>query len=258
MPTLLRRKPDDRRTDPAALERGTRRPALIAVGLAIVLGCAGVGADLASSGARRVSYLEVSRMIPAGGVIHDDDLTAVALAAPAGVDLLPASDAPAVAGRAAVSTLPVGTLLVASDVSRRTPPPGGSALVGTSLGPSQMPTGLELGDPVLLVASGDGAGEEVSVGTDGADAPVNASSARQSSVIGRGRVFAVLGAPSVSAAAEDASSTVSVTVAVPPDIAAAVARASAAGDISLVELPLPVLGGQAAGSRDTKSSRGTR
>jgi hypothetical protein len=194
----------------------TRQPKLVAAGLALVLGCAAVGAALARRQSRTVAYLELARAIPAGSIIRNADLASASMSPPRDFDAIPASEASQVVGSRAVDTLVAGSLLVAGDITRAAPPVSGTALVGTSLDEDQAPASLAVGDTVLVVASG---------GSSASDPTVPA----KAGVLANGTVFSI--------SVGSTSGSIDVTVEVPATEAATVATASATGDVSLVELP---------------------
>lgn len=194
----------------------SRQPKLVAAGLALVLGCAAVGAALARRQTRTVAYLELSRAVPAGSVIRTADLTSASMSPPKDLQPIPVTEASGVVGSRAVDTLVAGSLLVADDLTRTAPPASGMALVGTSLDADQAPAGLEVGDSLVVVASGGGSDSSGSL-------PAKAG------ILATGTVYSL--------SVGSTSGSLDVTVAVPAAEAAAVATASATGDLSLVELP---------------------
>ncbi len=218
---------------------GGRRPHLVVLGVAIVVVCAGVGAELAQRSNARSGYLEVTKALPAGAAVRPDDLSEVQLNLPSDLAAVPAAEEGALAASRTVGPLVPGTLLVAGDLVRRLPR-SGTALVGASLQPDQMPATLEPGDAVWLVLSGTG------TGSAGIPASVSGSGAvpGRGARLGRGTVFALGNGASSSQAAVTAGGE-EVTVAVPASEAPAAAVASAAGSLSLVQVPLGPTGGGA-------------
>ncbi|HET9092337.1 MAG TPA: hypothetical protein VFN50_08000 [Acidimicrobiales bacterium] len=228
---LRLRPPSERPT-----RRGGRRPHLVVLGVAVVVVCAGVGAELAHRSNARSAYLEVTRALPAGALVRPDDLSEVELGLPPGFAAVPAADEGALTASRTVGPLVPGTLLVAGDLVRSLPR-SGTALVGASLQPDQMPATLEPGDAVWLVLSAAGTGSASGPASTSVSAPAPGDSAR----LGRGTVFALGTGPSSSAAVTTGGE--EVTVAVPESEAPAAAVASAAGTLSLVQVPLGPAGG---------------
>jgi len=129
-----------------------RRPAMVALGVALVgVGVLG-GAALFQRVNHQVPVLEVSRSVPAGTVITSADLSTVSVAAGPGVQLVPARQENQVIGLVAASDLRPGALLAASDLTQSLPPAAGQMLVPVAFKPSQLPaSGLAAGDRVVVV-----------------------------------------------------------------------------------------------------------
>jgi hypothetical protein len=257
----LRHPATEPRLGPAAEPRrassgGSRRPGLALLGFGIVLTCAAIGTQLTRGKDHLSSFLALVRPLAAGQSLRTSDLTVVQLSPGAGFAGLPATEATLVTGKRLSTTLPAGSLLLAADLNVRTPPPRDGALVGTNLGPQNLPEGLEPGDRVLLVRSGNQTDSSSATSASPSSAgPTSASSSSASSssagpgsaspgsapaspVLGTGTVFSVsVPGTGAGSAQVDSSGSTTVTIAVPPAIAAQVATASALGDISLVELP---------------------
>ncbi len=129
-----------------------RRPAMVALGVALV--GAGVlgGAALYQHVNHQVPVLVVSSAVPAGSVITSADLSTVTVAAGPGIQLIPARQEGQVVGLVAASNLEPGALLAASDLTRSLPPGPGQMLVPVAFKPSQLPaSGLAAGDHVVVV-----------------------------------------------------------------------------------------------------------
>lgn len=206
------------------------RPLRAAAGLLVVIGCAAVGTVLTGNASRREAVLEVARAIPAGVTLRTNDLETVDLVPARGLPVLPATSIGRVVGQAARVPLVAGTLLVPADlgVAPRLPP--GSALVGTSLAPDAVPSGLAPGDEVLVVPTG-GSQQTGALGVASATGGVLA----RPPVLAQGIVVAVAQPGSTSPTGDEL-----VTLAVPRALAPEVAAASAAGNVSLAELVLGV------------------
>ena len=129
-----------------------RRPAMVALGVALV--GAGVlgGAALFQRVNHQVPVLVVSTAVPAGTVVTSADLSTVSVATGPGVQLVPARQEGQVIGLVAATSLRPGALLSASDLTRSLPPAAGQMLVPVAFKPSQLPaSGLGQGDRVVVV-----------------------------------------------------------------------------------------------------------
>ncbi len=129
-----------------------RRPALVWVGVAVVIASSvGFTAVLAHVG-RRVPVLAVARSLPAGAVIRAEDLREVRL----GVDgpaeyVVRAADEDAVVGKTAVVPLVAGALLTPQEVGNRAGyPPTGKAQVSFAVESGGLPAGLSAGQRVAV------------------------------------------------------------------------------------------------------------
>ncbi len=206
-----------------------RQPKLVVLGVALVVGCAAIGAELARRGSHVEQYLELAESVPAGSPISAGQLTTASMSAPSNLTPIPAGDLPAIAGTRATEPLVKGTLLVAADLTRAGQPGAGTALVGTSLQPDQVPGSLSIGDSVLLIYAGSNTGQSSSAPASAVPTVAGArGQATKSDVLGRGTVF--------SFSSGSTGGTVNVTVAVPAALASAVATASANGNVSLVQV----------------------
>ncbi|MGH9297373.1 MAG: hypothetical protein ACRDZP_05295 [Acidimicrobiales bacterium] len=215
----------------AGLDGPRRQPKLALLGLALVISCAAVGAELARSASHKYPYLALARSVPEGAVITAADLVSVSLGSVSGLDAIPLSDSQSVLGRRADSALVQGSLLVTEELTSLSAPVAGEALVGTSLQSNQAPAGLQPGDSVLIVA----AGATATGGATTAGLTSVQPSQSPTDVIGEGVVFEV--APDSSGTAGGGAEEVTLEIA--PSLAARVAEASAGGNVTLAEIPLP-------------------
>ncbi|MGO9559052.1 MAG: SAF domain-containing protein [Acidimicrobiales bacterium] len=192
---------------------------------------------MARRGARLTRYLVLSQSVPAGAVVEGPDLQGVELSSPVGVSAIPVTDASQVIGRRVSETVVAGSLLVVGDFLGGASPSTGDALVGTSLQPNQVPSSLQPGDDVLVVlssTSGSSTGSSTTPAAPGAAAVIGSTPV----VLGRGTVFALTGGGSAaSGTASESTGVESVTISVPSGSASVIAAASAASDVSLVEVP---------------------
>ncbi len=100
----------------------------------------------------RTPALVAANDIDAGQVIGRADVTAVAIGADSGVQLLTTDERDLVIGAVARGPIPAGTPLSASLVAEVDAVPEGRAIVGASLSPGEYPTSaLRAGDRVRLV-----------------------------------------------------------------------------------------------------------
>jgi hypothetical protein len=197
-----------------------RRPAIWALGLALVAGGGAVAAATTMAAGDRVAVLSVARSVDAGTAITAADLGEARVAEDPELRPIPASQREDVIGQVAGVDLRPGTLLTRSQLSPVAIPAAGQALVGLALEPGKLPARpLQRGDRVLAVL------------TPG-DASVAQSTAGQP-----GTVAATRSAVVVSSGTVGPDGTVAVDVVVNEADAAGLAADGAAGRISLVLLP---------------------
>jgi hypothetical protein len=138
--------------------RHRRRPALLALAVAmVVLGVLGA-AYLATSLGKTTSVIAVAREVPQGQVITAADLAEARVPADPALSPIPFRDREQVVGLLAATTLLPGSLLTTESVTAERLPPPGQHLVGIGVSAVQSPTtALRPGDEVLLVPVGDAA-----------------------------------------------------------------------------------------------------
>ena len=198
----------------------------------VVVASIAVFTSVYSSADRQRSVLVVTHAIEQGQPVTAGDLGQVRANISGAVVPIPVADASQLIGRRAVATIPAGSLLVASDLTRAPPVAEGDAIVGLSLKPGQLPSeGVEAGDQVMVVQTGSpgtmaGSGESVSGSAGVADGATGI-------LIPQATVFET-SAPSTQTAG-GASELVSVEVSA--TLAAAVSTAAVADQVSLVLLP---------------------
>jgi hypothetical protein len=141
--------------------RARRRPALIALGLALVALSVLASVYLATSLNRTYQVLAVTQEVPRGTVIEASDLASVDL--PTGPTLLKpvlAEQLDQIVGKIAATDLGPGQLLTKDSAVDALGPPTGQSIVGVALAPSQMPTtDLRPGDKVRVVETPATGGE---------------------------------------------------------------------------------------------------
>jgi len=139
---------------PIALARlpRRRRPAMIALAVALV--GAGILASTAlySATNHRVPVLVAEAYVPPGALISASDVGTASVSVGNGVQVIPASQLRQVVGQVAGTTLHPGMLLTAAELATQRPPVPGQVLVPLPVRPSALPaSGLRPGDRVLVV-----------------------------------------------------------------------------------------------------------
>jgi len=142
--------------------RARRRPALIALGLALVALSVLAAVYLASVLGETYQALAVKSDIARGTVITAADLAPVDL--PTGPSLLesvPADELDQMVNKVATADLKQGQLLTPASVADELLPAEGRSIVGVALAPNQMPGSnqLKAGDPVRVVETPATGGE---------------------------------------------------------------------------------------------------
>jgi hypothetical protein len=131
-----------------------RQPALIVLGIALMLITAAVAGALYLRVGNREPVLVMARSVPVGQAIADRDLAEVNVAADPSVKTIPAAQRAQVVGQVAAAALPEGALLTRAQLSAQAVPAPGQAKVGVVLQPGQLPAeGLDPGDRVMVVAA---------------------------------------------------------------------------------------------------------
>ncbi len=213
-PTSDRRPPGGLRLAPV---RRQRRPALVLLGLLLVLAGGAVAGGLYLQAGGRVAVLAVARPVLAGHAIGEQDLVEVRISADPTLQAIPAADRGEVVGKVATVALLPGSLVPRQALSASRVPGVGQAMVGLALKPGQLPDALQAGDRVMLVATPPANG----TGAAGATAPEE-----DAVLVGDARVYSVR--------PTEAGDATLVSLLVDRDAAPRVARAQAAGQASLV------------------------
>lgn len=144
--------------------RARRRPALIALGLALVALSVLGSVYLATSLGQTYQVLAVTKNIERGAPITPADLGVAELPVGSGAALLKPVRADQLdemtTGKVATADLKAGQLLTADSVATQLEPPAGQSIVGIALAPNQMPTQkLNAGDSVRVVETPATGGE---------------------------------------------------------------------------------------------------
>jgi hypothetical protein len=142
--------------------RARRRPALIALGLALVALSVLAAVYLASTLGQTYEALAIKGNIARGATITAADLAPVGL--PTGPSLLqsiPAAELDQTVGKIAATDLKKGQLLTPAHLVEELQPAAGRSIVGVALAPNQMPgTGeLRAGDAVRVIETPASGGE---------------------------------------------------------------------------------------------------
>jgi hypothetical protein len=192
---------------PRGFRPSSRRRARVAVGAGLAAVAIGGNVLVYSSLDEREPVLQVIRDVPAGMQITADDLRPVEVAVDSTVGTIAADDAASVVGQYARVRLVSGSLIVVEALQREPLVAPGSAVVAVQVPDGALPAGLRERSQVELVAPPDGTRPVPFV------------------VVGR-----VVGLPT---ATESVTGTVSLSVELPVDAAAAVA---ASDDVRIVLL----------------------
>jgi len=137
---------------PVRAPRSRRRPALLALGVALVAVGAVVAVWLVGAQGQRTSVLMMARDVPYGAVVTDADVTSVEVSLDPSVTVVPAAARDRVVGMSAATALSAGSLVSPGQLTSSTPPGPGQVLVGVAVPAVRMPAGgLLAGDRVLIV-----------------------------------------------------------------------------------------------------------
>jgi hypothetical protein len=138
----------------APVVRSRRRPALLALGIALTATGALTTAWLVSHADARVSVVALARDVPYGSVVTAADLVVADVALDARIATVPAEQARTAVGQVAAVPLLAGTLLSPAALTSKLPPGPGEVLVALAIPASRMPAGsLSAGARVLMVST---------------------------------------------------------------------------------------------------------
>lgn len=144
--------PGGRRLPSAPRER---KPALAALAVLLILGCAlGTGFLVIQNG-KRVAAIEISQAVGAGQRIPVTAMQEVQIASNSGLSYVPWNQASQVASFYAANPIPAGTLLTNAMVARSATSTAGRALEGLALKDGQLPPGLQVGEHIDVYAVSD-------------------------------------------------------------------------------------------------------
>ncbi len=246
-----------------------RRPLVTVASALLVLASIAIFASVYSSADHRVPVLVVTSTIRQGQRITGSDLGTVDVAATGGLSVIPVASASELSGTWAAVTIPAGSLMALSDVTSSRPLAGGSAVVGLALKEGQLPSnGVEPGDQVMIIqtpgvgtvlpvdGAADGSGSDTGTGTGTGSGAGAGTIAASGVLVAQATVFEATTPPPASASGVAEL----VSVEVPSTLAAAVASASSASQVSLVLLPASgssVSGGSSADGSSGGSTSGS-
>lgn len=143
-----------------------RRPAMIALAVAMAGTGAVVSAAVYQRADHQVPVVMVTRQVPPGTVISASDLGSTSVSVGSGIAVIPASRLNEAVGEVAAVALQPATLLSPAELTSSRPPAPGVELVPAAVRPADLPaTGLAAGDRVLVVPT---AGIEGQPGAAGA------------------------------------------------------------------------------------------
>ncbi len=138
----------------AAPIRQRRRPAFIALGVALIIVCALGALWLVDRLSTTTPVVVAAADVPEGQRLTAEDLTVTDVTVPSGVATVPGSDLDTLIGQRAVGPLEEGTLLAPGDVSGEQFPASGTAVVGVRVSSGQIPTNdVDPGDPIQIIGT---------------------------------------------------------------------------------------------------------
>jgi hypothetical protein len=131
-----------------------RRPAMIALAVAMAGAGVLVSAALYQRADHQVAVIMVTQAVPPGAVVTAADLSTTRIAVGSGIDVIPASQIDQVSGEVAAVGLRPSTLLAPSDLTAQQSPGAGQELIAAPTKPYALPaSGLQAGDDVLIIAT---------------------------------------------------------------------------------------------------------
>ena len=246
---------------------GRNRRTLIAIASLVVI-CMSVAAfaDLYASAGHKTAAVVVEQALVQGQPITGVQLGQADVSVSAGVSYIPVSEASQILGKRAASAVPVGSLLTTADLTATPALAPGSAIVGVALKAGQLPAeGLVAGDRVMIVQTaipGSPLSAPVTPTSVAPSSPTSSGSGSPSSagtgatVLSGGSTGVLVPSAGVFTVASPSATAgggyaVLVSVEVPSTIAADVATAASAGQVSLVLLPRPANGAASTGTGAT-------
>ncbi|WP_377272310.1 SAF domain-containing protein [Peterkaempfera sp. SMS 1(5)a] len=157
---------------PRALRARRRRPAVLALSVALIAAGGLGGAALYSATGERVSVLAIARDVPAGQQLTAGDLTVARIAGDPALHPLDAADLDRAVGMRATNDLKRGSLLTKADVTDQLIVQPGQQIVGVAAKHTQLPaTALKPGRRVLVVSTPDTSSQQTGAGSTGTARP---------------------------------------------------------------------------------------
>jgi len=188
-------------------------------------------ADIDASSNRHTDVLIVTQTIEQGQQMEGSDLGQASASISGGVTAIPVSDASQLLGKRAAVTIPAGSLLTAGDISSTQAINAGYAVVGMALKVGQLPSaGVAAGDQVMIVQT---ASSGAPLGSPSGSGTSTGTGASTGVLVSQASVFDV----EIPSASTGSNASQLVSVEVSSTLAAAVATAAAADQVSLVLLP---------------------
>jgi hypothetical protein len=222
--------PGGRRLPSAPRER---KPALAALAVLLILGCALATGLLVIQSGKRVAAIEVTQEVGEGQRMPLSAMTEVQIASDSGLSYVPWDQAAQVARYYAASSIPAGTLLTNAMVASSSTSTKGKAVMGLALKDGQLPRDLEVGQHVDIYEVSDAS--ESCPGSPGSTLAANA-------------IVVSISTPSASAGGGAAAD---VEVALSPADSGAVACNASNGLVGIAVLPN---GGRGAGASGAGAS----
>ncbi|WP_324786370.1 hypothetical protein [Streptomyces sp. H51] len=207
-----------------------RKPALAALAVLLILVGALGATMLVLQAGERIEVVKVTKEIPAGGSVTDDNVTSVMVAQDSGIHYVEWSQLAALKKLKALNTIPPGVVAVGEMFGDDAGVQAGKATVGLSLKAGQYPSGLKAGDTVAAYRVGSDTNSGDSNGNSGTGNP-SASVGGGSVIVDRARVTYVQSQKSGDLVS---STNLPVTLTVDSDKAASLAQAASDGEVALV------------------------
>ncbi|GAA1947464.1 SAF domain-containing protein [Kitasatospora viridis] len=139
-----------------ALRNRRRRPAVLAMSVALIAAGGLGGAVLYNSTGQRIAVLALAHDVPYGQALTPDDLVVARIASDPALAPISAGDLNRAVGRRATTDLHRGALLLAADLTGAVVVQPGMQEVGLPVHPSQLPAaGVQVGTQVEIVEVGD-------------------------------------------------------------------------------------------------------
>ncbi|MCI0687501.1 MAG: hypothetical protein L0Y54_09735 [Sporichthyaceae bacterium] len=205
------------RTGPARLPvaHRDRHPAAVVLGVLLVLVGGLIGVLAWQSAGDRIDVIQLTARIPSGGQISAGDIRAVTVAPNRDIAYVRWTERGRLGDYYALSDLQAGSVLTGGVLTTQAPPAAGEVRIGLALQAGQYPPDLKVGDRVNALYAPRGGNPEA--------VRVLASNARIDSLV-------------TNTSDEGLAGDASIAVMVTAEEGAALAQASAAGQVALVQV----------------------